>query len=286
MIDRVYWSTSRRRIECTGRVLIMGVLNVTPDSFSDGGSYDSPDRAVERAWEMVDQGADIVDIGAESTRPGAPPVTEVEELDRLSPVIEGLGTSFPAPLSVDTYKSAVASRVLNSGVEIVNDVSGLKRDPSMADVIAGHGAGVVLMHMRGDARTMQDHTSYHDLIGDVRAELEESALFALRAGISAEQIVFDPGIGFAKDWCQSCTLLNRLEELRIMGRPLLVGPSRKSFIGKILDVPVEERLEGTIAAGVLAVLRGAGILRVHDIQEVRRAVDVTATIIEETQSPV
>ncbi len=279
------WITSRRRIDLSERVLIMGVLNVTPDSFSDGGRWLSPDSAIERAREMVDEGAEIIDLGAESTRPGAVPVTGTEEIDRLSPVLEGLGSSFPVPLSVDTSKAAVAARVLDSGVEIINDVSGLKRDPEMAGVIARHGAGVVVMHMRGDPRTMQDRTAYRDLVGEVRAELEESAGIGLRAGITPEQMVFDPGIGFAKEWSQSCALINRLEELRIMGRPLLVGPSRKSFIGRILNLPLDERLEGTIAAGVLSMLRGAGILRVHDVREVRRAVDVAAAIMAEAHDP-
>jgi len=262
----------------------MGVLNVTPDSFSDGGRFLASEAAVERAWAMVDEGADIIDVGAESTRPGAEPVTAEIELERLSPVIEGLGTNFPIPVSVDTYKSDVADRVLASGAEIINDVSGLRIDPDMAHVVARHRAGLVIMHMRGNPGTMQSLASYGDLVSEVRAELEESARIAESAGILPVRIVFDPGIGFAKNHVQSTVLLNRLQQLSIMDRPLLVGLSRKSFIGKILDLPVDQRIEGTIAAGIVSLVKGAQVLRVHDVKAVKRAVEVATAILEECQN--
>lgn len=285
MNERDVWLTSKRCLDLGERVLIMGVLNVTPDSFSDGGRYVSGDRAIERAWQMIDEGADIIDAGAESTRPLALPVPEEIESERLAPFFSGLGSAFPVPVSVDTTKASVADMALSTGAEIINDVSGLKRDPRMAEVVARHRAGLVIMHMRGDPRTMQTLTDYENLIEEVRGELEESARLALRAGIEPRRIVFDPGIGFAKSGIQNCVLLNRLDQISVIGRPLLVGPSRKSFIGKILGLPVEERLEGTIAACVLAVLKGARVLRVHDVKEVKRAVEVATAIMEESQIP-
>jgi len=275
------WLTSRRELDLSGRILIMGVLNVTPDSFSDGGRFFDPGAALDRARAMADEGADIVDIGAESTRPGASPVPEEEEISRLMPVLEGLAPGFPLPVSVDTCKARVAELALAGGAEIVNDVSGLKGDPGMAGVVAGHKAGLVIMHMRGHPGTMQSMNNYCDVTEDVRRELEESAGIAFKAGIEPERIVFDPGIGFAKDHIQSCTLMNKLDKLSILERPIMVGISRKSYIGRILGLPVEERLEGTIAAGILSIVRGARILRVHDVKEVRRAVDVATSILQE-----
>ncbi len=284
MKDKIIWLTSKRKLSLSDRPHIMGVLNVTPDSFSDGGRFLASEAAVERAWAMVDEGADIIDVGAESTRPGAEPVTAEIELERLSPVIEGLGTNFPIPVSVDTYKSDVADRVLASGAEIINDVSGLRIDPDMAHVVARHRAGLVIMHMRGNPGTMQSLASYGDLVSEVRAELEESARIAESAGILPVRIVFDPGIGFAKNHVQSTVLLNRLQQLSIMDRPLLVGLSRKSFIGKILDLPVDQRIEGTIAAGIVSLVKGAHVLRVHDVKAVKRAVEVATAILEECQN--
>lgn len=284
MKDKIIWLTSKRELSLSDRPHIMGVLNVTPDSFSDGGRFLASEAAVERAWAIVDEGADIIDVGAESTRPGAEPVTAEIELERLSPVIEGLGTSFPIPVSVDTYKSDVADRVLASGAEIINDVSGLRMDPDMAHVVARHRAGLVIMHMRGNPGTMQSLANYCDLVAEVRAELEESARIAESAGILPVRIVFDPGIGFSKNHVQSTVLLNRLQQLSIMDRPLLVGLSRKSFIGKILDLPVDQRIEGTIAAGIVSLVKGAHVLRVHDVKAVKRAVEVATAILEECQN--
>jgi dihydropteroate synthase len=280
------WLTSRRELDLSGRALIMGVLNVTPDSFSDGGRFLDPDVALDRAHSMVDEGADIIDVGAESTRPGASPAPEEEEIARLIPVLECMGSGFQLPVSVDTSKATVAALALEMGAEIVNDVSGLKGDPDMAGVVAGHNAGLVIMHMRGNPETMQSMTDYGDVTCDVMSELEESAQIAREAGIEPERIVFDPGIGFAKDHIQSCTLLNRLDRINVMQRPVLVGISRKSYIGKILSLPVEERIEGTIAASVLSIIRGARILRVHDVKEVRRAVEVATAIMEECSGQV
>jgi len=280
------WLTSRRELDLSGRALIMGVLNVTPDSFSDGGKFLDVGVAFDRAHAMVAEGADIIDVGAESTRPGASPAPEEDEIARLIPVLECMGSEFPLPVSVDTSKAAVAALALDMGAEIVNDVSGLKGDPDMAGVVAGHNAGLVIMHMRGNPETMQSMTDYGDVTGDVLSELEESAQIAREAGIEPERIVFDPGIGFAKDHVQSCTLLNRLDRINVMQRPVLVGLSRKSYIGKILSLPVEDRIEGTIAASILSIIRGARILRVHDVKEVRRAVEVATAIMEECSGQV
>lgn len=285
MSGRDVWLTSKRCLDLRERVLIMGVLNITPDSFSDGGLHLSGIHALERAWRMIEEGADIIDAGAESTRPSALPITPDVELSRLEPLLKELGSGFPVPFSVDTTKASVAEEALSAGAEIVNDVSGLKKDLRMAEVVARHKAGLVIMHMRGDSRTMQTLTHYANLTEEVRAELEESGRIALRAGIEPQRIVFDPGIGFAKEGVQNCILINRLDQFSILDRPLLVGPSRKSFIGKILGLPVEERLEGTIAASILAVQRGARILRVHDVKEVKRAVEVATAIMEESHIP-
>ena len=259
------------------RPLVLGILNVTPDSFSDGDQWLDPDAAIDRAMQMVDEGADIVDIGAESTRPGACPVDTEVEWSRLSPVVAALVRK-GIKVSVDTTKLEVARRALSEGAAAINDISGLRFSPGIAPLCAEHGAGLVLMHMRGEPRTMQTDVAYENLFGEVREFLSAQAAFARSAGCSAEQIVIDPGIGFGKSTEQNLGLLGRIEELTCLGYPVLVGPSRKSFIGQTLDLPVEDRLEATIAACLVAFIGGAGLFRVHDVASARRALDMADAI--------
>ena len=256
----------------------MGVLNVTPDSFSDGGLNLDPGRAVEYAHRMVEEGADLIDVGGESTRPGAEPVSAEEELRRILPLLRPLVETLPVPISVDTYKADVAAVVLAEGVDLINDISGLSLDPRMAPVVAEAGAGLVLTHIRGTPRTMQADPKYDDLLGEVREYLRERILLAEAHGVHPQAIVVDPGIGFGKGLEHNLFLLKHLPELQVLGKPLLVGPSRKSFIGKVLDLPVEERLEGTAAAVAVAIWQGAHILRVHDVQAMVRVARMTDAI--------
>jgi len=263
-----------RELNPDGRVLIMGILNVTPDSFSNGGRFLSPDAAVKRALIMEKEGADIIDVGGESSRPGAEPVPVEEELRRVIPVLERLRGKLRIPISIDTTKAEVAEAALRAGASIVNDISALRFDPAMASVVAEFGAGLVLMHMLGTPKTMQQDPHYEDVVREVREFLAERALYAQSQGIPREAIAVDPGIGFGKTVEHNLELLRRLPELVELGFPVLVGPSRKSFIGAILGLGVEERLEGTLVACAVAVVRGADILRVHDVREVRRAADL------------
>lgn len=264
-----FWQTSQRRLTLD-RPLVMGVVNVTPDSFSDGGCYLAAEAAVAHARALLEQGADLLDIGGESTRPGAPPTPADEELRRILPVIEALAGTTDVPLSVDTWKASVADAALNAGAEIVNDISGLSFDPHLADVVERHRAGLVLMHTRGTPQEMQRHTCYDDLPGEVAACLQAAALKALAAGIGRECLVLDPGIGFGKDTAGNLELLRRLPELLALGYPLLVGTSRKSFIGSVLKRQrPSDRLFGTAATVALAVANGARILRVHDVEAMK-----------------
>ena len=268
-----------RTMECRGRyltfgerTLIMGVLNVTPDSFSDGGLYDDADIAVERAKEMVAQGSDIIDIGGESSRPGSEPVTIDEELRRVLPVIKRLAQESDVLISIDTYKSTVAEHALKAGAHIVNDISGLNFDPEMAKVAADYGVPVVLMHIQGTPKNMQISPQYHSLISEITLYLQNSIEHAETAGVSPEKIIIDPGIGFGKTVEHNLEIIRRLKEFRCLGKPILIGTSRKSFIGKILGLPVEERIEGTVATVVSSIINGADIVRVHDVKQVQRAV--------------
>ncbi len=273
----------KRTYDLSSRTHIMGVLNITPDSFSDGGRYFSPERAVEQAARMVDEGADFLDIGGESTRPkgraygeGAEPISAEEELKRIIPVIEKLSSLTDIPISVDTYKSGVAREALAAGAVVVNDISGFHFDSAMPDVVAGSGASAVLMHMKGTPKTMQQDPEYRDLFGEIRGYLSEGLTLGERAGI--RQMIIDPGIGFGKTLEHNLRLIAGLSFFESLGYPLLVGPSRKSFIGNILNLPVDERLEGTLASVVAAVLRGANVVRVHDVKSVRRATQVADAI--------
>jgi dihydropteroate synthase len=272
------WRVGERVFDCSERTLVMGILNTTPDSFSDGGRFLDRATAVAHATRMVDDGADILDVGGESTRPGSTPVSADEELERVHPVIERLAELHPAvPLSIDTRKADVAAEALDAGAAIVNDVSG-GADPAMFDVVRDREAAVVLMHMRGDPTTMQEAPHYDDVVGDVHEYLRQRIEAAELAGIDPERIAVDPGIGFGKDLDHNLVLMRRVDALLDLGRPVLVGPSRKKFIGTILDLPVEERVEGTVGAVVWMVARGAHIVRVHDVKEVVRAVRVSDAI--------
>jgi dihydropteroate synthase len=261
---------------------LMGVVNATPDSFSDGGRYLDPDAAVDRALQMEDEGADLVDVGGESTRPGAAPVPAGEELRRVVPVLERLrARGFTLPISVDTRKPEVARAALDAGADLVNDVAGLA-DPALAEVVAAAGVPVVLMHMRGTPADMRSRAVYADVVEEVARELEEALARAGRAGVARERVILDPGIGFAKTAAQSLALISRADRLRALGRPLLVGPSRKSFIGEVTGAPVEARLPGTLAAVAACVLAGAELLRVHDVAAARQAATVAAAIRDAT----
>lgn len=276
------WRLARRDLSLK-RPLIMGILNVTPDSFSDGGRFTRVETAVAHALQMVEQGADIIDIGAESTRPGAPLVTADEELRRLLPVLEQLAGRVQVPISIDTWKAPVAEAALSAGAEIINDISGLTFDPALAEVVANHRAGLVLMHTRGTPTTMQQDTGYQDLLGEIADLLQASLQTALAAGSSPEQLVVDPGIGFGKDTAGNLEILRRLPELAGLGYPLLVGSSRKRFIGTLLkrEQP-EDRLFGTAATVALAVAQGAQVLRVHDVQAMRDVAYMTHSIVSPT----
>jgi dihydropteroate synthase len=257
---------------------LVGVLNATPDSFSDGGRFLDPEAAVRRAEDLAAQGADLVDVGGQSTRPGAAEVPAGEELRRVLPVLQRLAErGFPVPLSVDTFRPEVARAALRAGAALVNDVTGL-RDPRLAEVVAEAGCPVVLMHMRGTPADMASRASYRDVVAEVREELGEALRRAADAGIPAERTVLDPGLGFAKTAEHNLALLRRLPELLALGRPLMVGPSRKSFIGHLTGAGVEERLPGTLAAVTASVLGGAAFLRVHDVAAVRQAARVAAAI--------
>jgi dihydropteroate synthase len=256
---------------------LMGIVNVTPDSFSDGGLYLDADAAIAHGHELAEQGAEILDVGGESTRPGAAEVGEAEELARVEPVVAGLAGA--ATISIDTSKLAVARAALDAGASIVNDVTALRRDPEIGALCAERGAGLVLMHMQGDPRTMQEAPSYDDVVEDVKAFLAERLEAAIGAGVAEERIWLDPGIGFGKAVDHNLELLRRLGELRELGRPLVVGTSRKSFIGKIDGSDVGDRLGGTIASSILAAAEGADVLRVHDIAEAAQATKVAIAVL-------
>jgi dihydropteroate synthase len=257
---------------------VVGVLNVTPDSFSDGGRYLDPDAALDHALRLASEGADLVDVGGESTRPGAPEVPVEEELRRVVPVLARLSAArFPVPISVDTSRAEVARAALDAGAALVNDVRGLA-DPELARVVARAGVPAVVMHIRGGPRDMRERATYGDVVAEVRAELAQALERAVRAGVAEDRILLDPGLGFAKTAEQSLEVLARLPELLPLGRPLLVGPSRKSFIGALTGAPPEERLPGTLAAVAAAVLGGATFVRVHDVAAARQAVRVAVAL--------
>ncbi|MGA9365448.1 MAG: dihydropteroate synthase [Bacteroidota bacterium] len=258
------------------RTHVVGVLNVTPDSFSDGGKFFDKSGAIEHALRMTEEGADIIDIGGESTRPGSDSISADEELRRVIPVIEALSGKVSVPISIDTYKSAVARRAIEAGATIVNDISGLTFDPEMPAVAAQYKATVVIMHMKGTPKTMQADPVYDDVVGEIKQFLFQQAQVAEAHGV--EQIILDPGIGFGKRLEHNLEVFRRLRELTELDYPVMVGPSRKSFIGMILDVPVDSRLEGTAAATAVSILNGANLIRVHDVKAMKRVAQVVDAI--------
>jgi len=272
------WRVGERALDCSERTLVMGILNVTPDSFSDGGEFLEAEVAVRHGVQMAADGADALDVGGESTRPGSEPVSADDEIGRVVPVIARLVREVPAvPVSVDTRKAEVAAAALDAGASIVNDVSA-GRDPEMFEVARDRGAAVVLMHMKGEPGSMQESPSYDDVVGEVHEYLRERIEAAEFAGIDAGRIAIDPGIGFGKALEHNLELIRRIDAFLDLGRPVLVGPSRKRFIGTILDLPHDQRVEGTIGAAAWLAARGAHVLRVHDVREVVRAVRVLDAI--------
>lgn len=267
-------ATRRGEINMLRQTALMGIVNVTPDSFSEGGRYFEPAQAVSHGVKLAEEGADIIDVGGESTRPGARPVSGREEMERVIPVVRELRRKLSVPISIDTYKAQVARAALDEGADIVNDISALRFDPAMAPLVAAEKVPVVLMHMQGTPQTMQQRPHYRDVVEEVKEFLRDQIRFAVEAGVDPERIVIDPGIGFGKDLEHNLALLRALPTLADLGRPVLVGPSRKTFIGRILDVGPEERLEGSLAAAVAAVLGGASVIRTHDVKEARRAIRV------------
>ena len=258
----------------------MGVVNITPDSFSDGGRFSGPEQAVEHARAMAAAGADIIDVGGESTRPGAEPLAEDEELRRILPVIERIAADLPVPVSVDTYKASVARRALAAGASIVNDISGLRFSPDMARIAADHGANLVVMHIKGTPRDMQANPVYGDVVAEIMDYLEESASLALKAGVTRDRILVDPGIGFGKTLEHNLEILGRLDEFKALGYPMVLGTSRKRFIGTVLNIPEpRDRVEGTAATVALAIQRGVHVVRVHDVAYMARVARMTDAIV-------
>ena len=277
---RTYFEMSSDQyvLQFGGPTRLMGVLNVTPDSFFDGGKYAEKNSAVERGLALESEGADIIDIGGESTRPGADPVTEAEELERVIPVIEGLSSELQIPISIDTYKASVAEAAIQAGADIVNDVSAMRMDVHMMEVVAHYKVPVILMHMKGEPKNMQRNPVYKNLMDELYLFFEDRIEAAKNAGIPEDRIIIDPGIGFGKRLWDNYEILQRLTEFKGLGCPVLVGPSRKSFIGKVLNLPAEERLEGTAAAVAACVAGGSQIIRVHDVRQMLRVVQIADLI--------
>ncbi|GIW96004.1 MAG: dihydropteroate synthase [Pirellulaceae bacterium] len=271
-----YWQLPDRRLEFGPQPVLMGIVNVTPDSFSDGGRYFSEDAAVAHALELVEQGADILDIGGESTRPYAEPVSEEEEMRRVLPVVRRLAASTSVPISIDTSKAAVARAALEAGATIVNDVTALRADPRMLDVIQQYRAAVCIMHMQGTPQTMQDNPHYEDVVSEVLAFLRERRDALLQAGVSVDRIAIDPGIGFGKTTAHNIELLKNIGRFHTLGCPVLVGHSRKGFIGKVIGDLQRDRVAGGIGVSLAMALRGVQILRVHDVEATRQALALFA----------
>jgi dihydropteroate synthase len=262
-----------KNFDLTNQILIMGILNVTPDSFSDGGKFNNLDASLKQVEKMIADGADLIDLGGESTRPGHTQISDEEEIERIVPMIEAIQKRFDIPISIDTYKGAVGAAALQAGADMVNDIWGFKYDPTLADVTARYQVPCVLMHNRSNQ-------NYQNLMSDINSDLQESIDIALTAGISKDAIILDPGIGFAKDYAQNMETMHHLEALQDLGYPILLGTSRKGFIGLTLDLPVTERVEGTVATTVIGIMKGASIIRVHDVRENKRAAQMTLGILK------
>lgn len=267
------------KMEFGKRTYIMGILNVTPDSFSDGGRFVKAEEAIDHAVRMEEEGADIIDIGGESTRPGAGGVSVEEELKRVIPVIEGLKGKIKIPISIDTTKSRVARKALEAGARLINDISGLHSDKKVGKVAADFGVPLILMHIKGKPRTMQKNPRYDDLMGEILQYISDGIRTAGEAGLPEEKVIIDPGIGFGKTVFQNLEILRRLREFKCLGRPILVGTSRKSTIGKVLKLPSDDRIEGTAAAVAASIMNGADIVRVHDVRQMKRVSSMTDAIV-------
>lgn len=267
-----HFECGKYKLEIGKKTYIMGILNITPDSFSDGGKYNNVDSAVKRAIEMVEDGADIIDIGGESTRPGHEPIDVFEEINRVVPVIESLAKEIGVPVSIDTSKALVAEKALQAGAHIVNDQWGLQRDPAIAEIVSRYGAGIVMMHN-------QNEKVYEDLMSDIIGFLRKSIKLAESAGIKRVNMAIDPGVGFGKTLEHNLGVIRRLSDLNSLNLPILLGTSRKSLIGNVLNLPVNERIEGTAATVVLGIAGGADIIRVHDVKEMARVAKMTDAIV-------
>lgn len=261
------------------KTLIMGILNVTPDSFSDGGQFATKDLAVKHALKMVEDGAHIIDIGGESTRPGAKEISATEELERVLPVIKAIREKSNIPISIDTYKSDIADAALKAGADIINDISGCNFDPKMAATSAKHNAPTIVMHIKGTPKNMQRDPRYNDLIAEIKEYLQNSINRLIKAGLSKNQIIIDPGIGFGKTLEHNLTIMNRLNEFSELDCPILMGTSRKSVIGAILDLPPNERIFGTAATVTANIMKGAHIIRVHEVSQMRQVAKMTDAIL-------
>ncbi|MBI5805578.1 dihydropteroate synthase [candidate division TA06 bacterium] len=280
------WQCGKYKLDTSYKILVMGILNVTPDSFSDGGRYLDPKTAVEQGLRMAEEGADIIDIGGESTRPGAQKISLDEELQRVLTVIEQLASKLKLPVSIDTYKSQVAKAALEAGASIVNDISGLNFDPEMARTVSAYKAGLVLMHIKGTPENMQTDPKYDDLLDEVGSYLKSSIKMAAEAGIKHETMAIDPGIGFGKTVEHNLSLIKNLEYFKRFNCPIVAGVSRKSFIGKLNnDIPADQRLPGSLAAALLAVQNGASVIRCHDVRETVQVLTVYRAIKTENLSP-
>ena len=264
------------------KTLIMGILNVTPDSFSDGGQFTSAQQAVDFALKMINDGADIIDIGGESTRPGAVPVTLDEELKRIKPVIKAIRNQTDCLISIDTYKTSVAETALDLGADVINDISSLSYDQNMANLVSTRKVPVILMHMQGSPQNMQLAPSYNNLIPDLISFFNNKIEIANKAGILNNMIILDPGIGFGKHIEDNFEIIRELKQIKAMGYPILLGPSRKSFIGEALQLPVEDRLEGTMASVAVGIINGANIVRVHDVLETKRTISIVEKLLGES----
>lgn len=265
-------------LEFGKKTFCMGILNITPDSFSDGGKYLDSKIALEKALELEKDGADIIDIGGESSRPGADTISVKEELDRVMPVLKELVKRVKIPISIDTYKTEVAKEVLEAGADIINDITGLHNNEQLAKLVAKYDAGIIIMHMLGTPKTMQANPEYKDLIGDIITYFKKSIDIAKANGISEDKIIIDPGIGFGKTIEHNLEIIRKLSAFKKIGRPVLIGTSRKAFIGNILNLPVNERLEGTAASVAISIMNGADIVRVHDVQKMQRIIKMADAI--------
>ncbi len=273
------FSIGKKKFDLISHTLVMGIINVTPDSFYDGGKYNHKDQAVKRISEMIADGADIIDIGGLSSRPGSKPISPEEELERTIPVVESVSNNFDTLISIDTYRSEIALEAISAGAHMVNDISAFTMDKNMAGMIADKGVSVTLMHMQGKPESMQKNPQYNNVIDEIYEYLDGKASAAVDAGISPDKIVLDPGLGFGKALDHNLSILNKISEFRSMRYPIMIGASRKSFIGAVLDLHVEDRLEGSLAAAVWSVINGANILRVHDVAETVRSVKIARAIM-------